>query len=126
MFDLLRLTSDEAWALHDFIRQHDKLGCEWDRGFMRRVHRAILETQAAPGHDVSLMVLSPDELWQIDRQIPSGLMVGTQNIGRKLLSKAMALLKKMEDEDDGDDDPSAREDDARHEPAGGPAEAALS
>ena len=55
MFDLLRLTIDEAWALRNYVRQHDKLGQEWDKGFMRRVHVAILDAQAHPGDDVSLM-----------------------------------------------------------------------
>lgn len=103
-FDLLPVTLDEGWAIHDFVRQHDKLGQEWDKDFTARVMAAILEAQDHPDHQATLMCVE-DELWQIDRQIPSALMVGTQPVGRNLLIKVMQLIVKIrggeEDADSG-------------------------
>ena len=111
VFDLLRLTIDEAWAVRDFVRRGQDYGTEWDRDFMRRVHTAILDAKNNPGHDVALMV-TEEELWQMDRQIPPTLMIGTQAVGRNLLLKVMALLRKFAQE--VDDDPDTGEDAARN------------
>ena len=105
VFDLLRLTIDEAWAVRDFVRRGQDYGTDWDRDFMRRVHTAILDAKNNPGHDVALMV-TEEELWQIDRQIPPTLMIGTQAVGRNLLLKVMALLRKFSQEVDDDADTS--------------------
>ena len=93
-FDLLPATVDELWAIHDYVRQHDKLGQEWDRDFTTRVMAAIQDASASPDQAATVMCLEED-LWQIDRQIPSGLMVGTQPVGKTLLTKVMGLLVKM-------------------------------
>lgn len=93
-FDLLFSTLDELWAIHDWVRQHDKLGQEWDKDFTARVMAAILEAQEHPAHQATLMCVE-DELWQIDRQVPSAVMTGTQPVGRNLLSKVMRLIVKM-------------------------------
>lgn len=124
-FDLLPLTLEELWAIHDLVRQHDKLGQEWDKDFSARVMAAILEAQEHPSHQATLMC-AEDELWQIDRQIPSALMTGTQPVGRNLLIKVMRLIVKMRGgEQDDDESPGAGED-TREEPAGGPFEASAS
>ena len=93
-FDLLPASLDELWAIHDYVRQHDKLGQEWDKDFGTRLMEAILEAQNHPRRSASLLCFE-EELWQMDRQLPSGLMVGTQPVGRNLLLKIMALLVKM-------------------------------
>ena len=93
-FDLLAATLDELWAIHDYVRQHDKLGQEWDKDFTARVMAAILEAQDQPSHQATVMC-AEEELWQMDRQIPSALMMGTQPVGRNLLVKVMRLIVKM-------------------------------
>ena len=40
-FDLLPGTLDELWAIHDYVRQHDKLGQEWDKDLTVRIMAAI-------------------------------------------------------------------------------------
>lgn len=121
-FDLLSLTLDELWAVHDCVRQHDKLGKEWDPGFMERVMAAILVAQGHPASQVVLLC-SMEELWQIDRQTPSGLMVGPQPVGRNLLVKVMRLIVKMQGGEENGGDTSAREDTGQGT-AGGPDTAA--
>lgn len=93
-FDLLSASLEELWAIHDYVRQHDKLGQEWDKDFGMRLMEAILEAQNHPSRSASLLCFE-EELWQMDRQVPSGLMVGTQPVGQNLLLKIMALLVKM-------------------------------
>lgn len=101
-FDLLQASLDELWVIHDYVRQHDKLGQEWDRDFNTRVMEAIAEAEARPDHTAALFVVE-DELWQIDRQVPSALMVGARPVGRDLLVKVMRLLVKIRGgEDDAD------------------------
>ena len=105
MFDLLSLTRDELWAIHDYVRQHDKLGQEWDKDFMTRVMKAIMEVQDNPLHTATLLIFLEDELWQIDRQVSSALMIGTQPVGRNLLIKAIRLILKTRQEGGDNDDP---------------------
>jgi len=93
-FDLLLPTLDELWAIHDYVRQHDKLGQEWDKDFGVRVMADILEVQEHPAQQTTL-ICTEDELWQITRQIPSFLTVGSQPVGRDLLTKVMRLIVKM-------------------------------
>jgi len=123
-FDLLPVTADELWAIHDYVRQHDKLGQEWDKDFTARVMAAILEVQDHSCQQATLMC-SEDELWQMDRQIPSALMVGVQPVGRELLAKVMRLIVKMRG-GEGDDEYSSASEDTGEEPAGGSLEAAAS
>jgi len=123
-FDLLPLTLDELWAIHDYVRQHDKLGQEWDKDFVARVMTAILEAQEHSSHQATLMC-AEDELWQMDRQIPSALMTGTQPVGRNLLMKVMRLIVKMRG-GDLDAEYAGTGEDAREEPAGGSFEASTS
>lgn len=54
-FDLLPVTIEELWAIHDYVRQHDKLGQEWDREFNDKVMAAILEAQGHPGRHATLV-----------------------------------------------------------------------
>lgn len=124
-FDLLPLTLEELWAIHDQVRQHDKLGQEWDKDFTARVMTAILEAQERPSCSATLMC-AEDELWQIDRQIPSALMTGTQPVGRNLLIKVMQLIVKMRGGEQDDDEYPGTGQDAREEPAGGSFEASAS
>lgn len=116
MFELLRGTLDELWAVHDYVRQHDKLGQEWDKDFTARVMVGILEATNAPSHEATVM-LAEEELWRIDRQVPQALMTGTQPVGRNLLIKVMQLLVKLQGEGDGEYTSAGQ--DAREEPAGG-------
>lgn len=118
--DLLPVTQNELWAIHDFVRQHDKLGQEWDRDFNARVMAALQDASASPEGLASLMCLE-EELWQIDRQIPSSLMIGTQPVGKALLIKVAGLLLKMRggEDDDAADDASAGSD-ASEVTSGGP------
>jgi len=108
-FDLLPATREELWAIHDYVRQHDKLGQEWDRDLNTRLMEALLDAQANPDRMATLMLFE-EELWQIDRQIPSGLMIGTQPVGRTLLLKVMQLLVKTRGGDDHADHAGAGED----------------
>lgn len=123
-FDLLPATLDELWAVHDFVRQHDKLGQEWDKDFTIRVMAAIVEAQEQASHQATLMC-AEDELWQIDRQIPSALMVGIQPVGRELLIKVMRLLVKIRGGDE-DAEYTYTGEDTSQEPAGGSFEASAS
>jgi hypothetical protein len=124
-FDLLPTTLDELWAIHDYVRQHDKLGQEWDKDFTARVMAAILEAQEHPSHQATLMC-AEDELWQMDRQIPSALMTGTQPVGRNLLIKVMRLIVKIRGGEQDDVEYTSAGQDAREEPAGGSFEASAS
>ena len=127
-FDLLRLSLEELWAVHDCVRQHDKLGQEWDKDLTARVMAAILEAQAHSSHEATLLC-SEEELWQMDRQIPSALMTGTQSFGRHLLTKVMRLIVKMrggEGHDEYSDASADTDTGPGTEPAGGPFEAAPS
>ena len=124
-FDLLALTLDELWAIHDCVRQHDKLGQEWDKDFTARVMAAILEAQDHPSHQAILMC-AEDELWQMDRQIPSALMVGLQPVGRELLAKVMRLIVKMRGGEGDDDEYAGACEDAGQESTGGSIETAAS
>ena len=117
MFDLLPVTLDELWAIHDHVRQHDKLGQEWDKDFTARVMAAILEAQEHSAHLGTLMC-DEDELWQIDRQIPSALMTGTRPVGRDLLVKVMRLIVKMRGGDQDDEHAGAGEDAGEGAPGG--------
>lgn len=117
-FDLLPLTLDELWAIHDYVRQHDKLGQEWDKDFIARVMAAILEAEEHSAHQATLLV-AEDELWQTDRQVPSALMTGTQPVGRNLLMKVMRLIVKMRGGEEDDAQYSGSCQDAGEEPSGG-------
>ena len=101
-FDLLLPTLDELWAIHDYVRQHDKLGQEWDKNFGARVMADILEAQEHPSQP-STLICTEDELWQISRQVPSFLMAGSQPVGRDLLLKVMRLIVKMRGSQDEDE-----------------------
>lgn len=116
-FDLLPLTLDELWAIHDYVRQHDKLGQEWDKDFVARIMSAILEAQENSAHQATLFVYDEDELWQIDRQVPSALMTGVQPVGRNLLIKVMQLIVKIRGGENAEYTGSGS--DAREDPAGG-------
>lgn len=121
-FDLLPVTLDELWAIHDYVRQHDKLGQEWDKDFNARVMGAIVEAEGRPDHTATLVCLE-QELWQIDRQVPSALMVGAKPVGRNLLEKVMRLIVKMRGGgDDAEDRRSGT--DAGENTAGGTCSAA--
>lgn len=100
--DLLQVTVIELWAIHDFVRNHQELGVEWDRDFMLRVMAPLGDAQARNRDGTSLVIDSVEELWQIDRQIPSSLMIGTQPVGKNLLLKVHALILKMRKEENGD------------------------
>lgn len=102
-FDLLTITTEEAWVLHDYVRQHDKLGQEWDKDFERRLYQSLILCIESPTH-VSSLPIYDEELWQISRQVPSALMSGTQPVGRQLLVKVMRLLLKTKEDGDGDDE----------------------
>jgi hypothetical protein len=123
-FDLLPVTLDELWAVHDYVRQHDKLGQEWDKDFTARVMAAILEAQEHPSRHATLMC-AEDELWQIDRQVPSALMTGTQPVGRNLLLKVMRLIVKMRGGEQ-DAEYASTSEDAGEVAGGGPFEASSS
>ncbi len=100
-FELLLVDKDELWCIHDCVRQHDKLGQEWDKEFLIRVMQAIVESTAAPT-GTAVLLCYEEELWQIDRQIPSSLMIGTKPVGRNLLMKTMKLLIKVSHESNAD------------------------
>ena len=99
-FDILTLSDVECWVLGDLIRRHDALGQEWDRDFMRRLYRTLAEAEAAPSKAAQIMV-TEDELWQIDRQINSAIVVGPVPVGRNILRKVRTLLVKLWEDDDG-------------------------
>jgi len=113
-YDLTLLTADELWAVHDYVRQHDKLGQEWDKDFHTRVMAALLAAEGTPNRQAG-MLLTEDELWQLDRQIPSAMTVGTQPVGRNLLRKVMKLLVKIRQ---GDDDDAGTRENRTHDSTG--------
>ena len=92
MIDLI-LTEYELWAVHDYVRQGapPDYGREWAQDFERRVMAAILAAGGEPNRTVPI-TLEETELWLIDRQVPSALMVGTQRVGHDLLLKVMTAL----------------------------------
>jgi len=115
-FDLLPVSLEELWAIHDYVRQHDKLGQEWEKDFTARVMVGILEAQESSTRTATLMC-TEDELWQIDRQVPSSLMTGTQPVGRALLLKVFRLIAKMRR--GGEEDATGSGTYTREGPAGG-------
>ena len=92
---ILNLTDHELWAMRDWIRQHAAYGEVWSTETMRRIHAALLLSEANPNRTADLE-LSEEECWRIDAQIPSALMVGTQLVGRSLIRKAMVALAEAE------------------------------
>lgn len=102
-YDLIDLSLNELWAIHDHVRQHQEYGAEWDRDFMARVMECIIAANGNTNRHATLM-MSSEELWQCDRQIPSALMVGTEPTGKNLLMKVMRLVLKLRGDDDEHDD----------------------
>lgn len=98
MFEMLLVTYDELWSIHDYVRQTDKHGLEWDKAFAIRVFEAMAATLESANRQTSMLVYE-EELWQIDRQVPSALMSGTQPVGRNLLLKVGKLLVKYQKAD---------------------------
>lgn len=96
----LTLDLSELWAIRDWVRQHDRLGHEWDRDFERRLFVAMAEAKENVNRQASLTFESEEELWQITRQVPSGLMTGTQPTGRGLIEKAQAAILEWDDTGD--------------------------
>lgn len=97
--ELLYVTLEEAWAIHDNVRQTDKMGQEWDKEFMVLVMEAILSLDGAGASTLAPLLVTEADLWQIDRQVPRMLKVGTEFVGQSLLNKIMALLVKGVTED---------------------------
>lgn len=95
MFEMLLLTLDELWAVHDYVRNHQDQGCEWEKDFMARVMEALQASTSTANRQAVILVYER-ELWQIDRQVPSALMIGTQPVGRNLLLKVGRLLVKYQ------------------------------
>ena len=105
---VVTLTSDELWAVRDFVRQHDRLGQEWDKDFERRLFSAMAVAKEDINRQAPFTFESEDELWQITRQIPSTLMVGTQQVGRLLLEKVQAAILAWVPAESHDDDGPAK------------------
>lgn len=95
-YDVLTLTVDEYWWIADYVRQHDKLGQEWDQGFQLRLYRGLLEAQRQP--PTAPLTITLPELWQIDRQLNSGMMKGPLPIGLTILTKVRTLIVKLASE----------------------------
>lgn len=94
-------TLDELWFLQNLVRQHDKQGLVWDRADMRQVHRGILALSALPPDRQANATydLECDEgfLWLIEQQVPMTLMLGSDFIGRRILTRVFAALQQLED-----------------------------
>lgn len=88
-------TMDELWPIVDYVREHQAHGREWSKGTMRAFQEALLNAIDSPEHKATV-TLDAADCWQITRQIPSGLMVGTQNLGRILLIQAFLGLRELE------------------------------
>lgn len=89
----LTLTYEEAWAVRDFMREHQAYGKAWDKDDMRAVHKAILALQKAEVGSTQTLAIDLGTIWMIEQQVPSGYMVGTQPVGRNLLLKVMEALR---------------------------------
>lgn len=97
----IEFTLSELLALHDNCREAQSHGRAWDgdgishpkRAFMRRVLAAIVAAQKA---GKAVLELEEADLWQIDDQIPSGLMRGTDHIGYQIVLKIAPHLAAME------------------------------
>lgn len=82
------LTESELWAIHDNVRQHDQGGAEWDRELATQMMAALLQTLGQEGE--APVSLDESDLWQIDRQVPSGLQVTkTEQARDRLLQKVI-------------------------------------
>lgn len=88
-------TLDELWQLLDHVREHQAHGREWSKDFMRSLQEAVIEANASTEHKATV-TLDAADCWQISRQIPSGLMVGTQNVGRMILLAVFTGLRVLE------------------------------
>ena len=86
----LTLSLDELWTIRDYVRQFDKHGAEWDKEFERRLFKAMGEAEEHKQAD--LPIESEAELWQIHRQVPSTIMVGTEPVGQRLLRKVQKAI----------------------------------
>ena len=90
-FGRVTLTLDEAWAIRDLVRQHQVYGAPWDKQDMAAVHSAILFMQGQ-GQSCDILI-DEGTLWQIESQIPSDLMIGTEPTGRNILLKVMHAIR---------------------------------
>lgn len=102
--ELLYITLEEAWAIHDNVRQKDNQGEEWDKDFMVLVMEVILELGNKAPTTLAPLVVNAGDLWQIDRQVDRMLKVGNEFVGMTLLTKVMELLVKGRNDDAREDD----------------------
>lgn len=92
-YQVLDLTNDEAWAIDLCVRQsdHGKPWGEWGENLLKKIFRAIAETEGKPGAS-AIVLLSPQELWAIESQIRHLYREGPVPVGRNLLLKIQAAI----------------------------------
>src|SRR3990167_4249650 len=88
---ILNMTSDEAWAIATYVRLHDQLGREHDKGQQLRVNAGLLYFKDNPTSAYALDV-DTDFCWWVTRQVNCAVMTGVTPTGRNLLLKVFALL----------------------------------
>lgn len=88
-------TLEELWCLVDHVRDHQAGGREWDKGTMRALQEAVLIARADEGQKATVR-LEAAGAWQITRQVPSVLSVGTRNVGRSILESVYLALRELE------------------------------
>ena len=88
-------TETELWLLSDLVRDHGQQGREWDKALMRALQEAVLMAGESPEKKAAIRLTAAD-CWQITRQIPSLLSVGTQNVGRAILMSVFLALRELE------------------------------
>mgnify|MGYP001566199428 CR=1 FL=1 len=86
-------TLEELWAIHDLVRDRQNNGEEHDPEFEIRLFEALLAGAEHASRQAAMLVYE-DDLWWIDRQVPSALMAGTLGVGRSILTKVVRLLVK--------------------------------
>ena len=90
----LEVTLNEVWCIRDSVRRLNEYGHEWTRDFDVRVLRALLAAKA--GNGTAVLDLEEDELWWLQRQVPSSAMAGTEMVGRNLLLKVAGAILEAE------------------------------
>jgi hypothetical protein len=93
-YELLDLTVKEWWYVHDYVRDKDTRK-EHDKDFMTRVMSGVLKGGS--------ILVNEEELWWIDRLLPSALKDGTLMSGQNILLKVMSLILKIRSNENYDD-----------------------
>ena len=88
-------TEAELWCIIDLVRETQAHNREWAKLPMRELQEAVLTAKVSTFKKATVRLDAAD-CWAISRQIPSGLSVGTQNVGRTILESVFLALRELE------------------------------